>query len=87
MIARLRAWLSGLFGGEASGTADADAPLVCEVCGTETEGKTCPLCGSTRLVSANDDAPEPERSAPENRREGDSTDDAAARLSELRDDE
>lgn len=83
MIGRLRAWFAGLFGGE----EEPDAPLVCTVCGTAVEGETCPLCGSAQVGPAEDTAPDPDRSAPERRREGDSTDDAAARLSEMRNDE
>lgn len=99
MIGRLRAWLAGLFGSadEKSDSADASAQFVCSVCGTEVETPEggCPLCHSTQVVPAGEadagtdaDENEPKATAgAESRREGESTDDAAARLSELRGDE
>ncbi|MFB6118913.1 hypothetical protein [Halosegnis sp.] len=94
MLNRLRAWLAGLFGSSADTDTDAasdagDDATTCTVCGTSltADQTACPLCG-TRRESTSDPQEEPSTGAgTAETRSGDVTDDAADRLSELRDDD
>ena len=91
LFARLRAWLSGLFGGSeaADETTAAEPTHVCNVCGTDVVEPSdgCPLCNSTDLRERGAPAPEETEPAAESTATTSTVDDEASRLREMRGDD